>query len=393
MALTILVFILLLSLLVLIHEFGHFIVAKKLGIKVEEFGWGFPPRVWGIKKGETVYSINLLPIGGFVKLYGEDDAGGGKVGSAKVSGAGSKDIKRAYFARPAWQRFAVVVAGVVMNILLAFVLFYAYLAATNFKTILPLVTDYTFSNVTQTNYQGVIIQSISPNSPAEKIGMQAPAQVINLNGEKVGSLETFIKEINDNKGKEITLTWKELRTGEVYTNSVVPRENPPEHEGALGIGLDYIPMPIAALEYETPVQKAFSGITYSYDLVVYQVLAMRDMVGKSVAEKNIQPVSDNVAGPVGLFMLVDQLLSINNLKVVVLQTLNFAGLLSLSLAFFNILPIPALDGGRLFFIIIEMVSRRKINPRFESMAHAIGFAMLMGLIILILFSDIAKFFR
>src|SRR5258708_11019529 len=108
---TILVFILILSILVLIHEAGHFFVAKRLGVKVEEFGIGFPPRVYGKKIGETIYSINLLPIGGFVKLYGEDDAGGGKVGIKKQESRSKGSVQRAFFARPVWQRALIVVAG------------------------------------------------------------------------------------------------------------------------------------------------------------------------------------------------------------------------------------------------------------------------------------------
>src|SRR3990167_9711363 len=119
MLITILVFIIILSVLVLIHELGHFFVAKKFGIKVEEFGFGFPPRVWGKRIGETLYSINALPIGGFVKLYGEDEAGGGKI-QIKNQKSNLKDINRAFFAKPIYQRVIVVVAGVTMNFLLAF---------------------------------------------------------------------------------------------------------------------------------------------------------------------------------------------------------------------------------------------------------------------------------
>jgi len=123
---TIFVFLIILSVLVLIHEWGHYITAKKLGIKVEEFGFGFPPRIFGFRRGETLYSINIFPIGGFVKLYGEDEVGGGKISlSNKVSGKDEKeDIHRAFFARPAWQRAIVVVAGVVMNTIFALFIYY-----------------------------------------------------------------------------------------------------------------------------------------------------------------------------------------------------------------------------------------------------------------------------
>jgi regulator of sigma E protease len=134
-ALKALVFIVILSILVIIHELGHYLVAKKLGIKVEEFGFGFPPKVWGKKIGETLYTLNLLPIGGFVKLFGEDDAGGGRVGvsdNQQLTTKNNKDVKRAFFARPVWQRAAVVVAGVVMNIQLAAVIYYDFLGLSGF---------------------------------------------------------------------------------------------------------------------------------------------------------------------------------------------------------------------------------------------------------------------
>src|SRR5579872_471356 len=127
MIITIITFILILSVLVLIHELGHFLVAKKLGIKVEEFGFGFPPRAFGFRKGETLYSVNWLPIGGFVKLYGEDEAGAGKIQFKHSGKTQSGELERAFFSRPVWQRALVVVAGVVMNFLLAVVIL-SYLA-------------------------------------------------------------------------------------------------------------------------------------------------------------------------------------------------------------------------------------------------------------------------
>src|SRR3982751_6882881 len=133
MIISLLVFIAILSVLVVIHELGHFLVAKKLGIKVEEFGFGFPPKAFGIKRGETIYSINWLPIGGFVKLYGEDDAGSGKVTLPKDSQKTvDKDKHRAFYSRSPWQRAAVVVAGVVMNLVLAMAIYYVFLLMSNF---------------------------------------------------------------------------------------------------------------------------------------------------------------------------------------------------------------------------------------------------------------------
>ena len=155
---TILVFLLILTVLVILHEAGHYFVAKKFGIKVEEFGFGLPPRMWGKKIGETIYSINWLPIGGFVKLFGEDEAGAGRIETKKEeTPVKPKDLKRAYFARPAWQRFLIVVAGIVMNAFLAVVIYYVFLSASGFKAELPLLGQHTFFLTNQTVKTQVVI--------------------------------------------------------------------------------------------------------------------------------------------------------------------------------------------------------------------------------------------
>ncbi len=398
MLLTALVFLLLLSVLVLIHEFGHFFVAKKLGIKVEEFGWGFPPKIWGKKIGETEYTINALPFGGFVKLYGEDDAGAGRVGSTKVTGKSAsektdKDLKRAFFARPGWQKALVVVAGVIMNVLLAFVIFYTYFAISGFKTSLPLLSDHRFTNVNQTNYNinttDSVVSFVMPDSPAASLEMNLPAKIVSINEEQVSSRAALIEIVDENKGEEISVTWQELMTGETKTGTVTPRENPPENEGSLGIAF----FPVAVVSYDNLTQKALSGITYSYDLLAYTLVIMSQLVSISIDQGTPAPVGEAVSGPVGIFNAVGDILEFPNVKERVLNLLNLAGAMSISLAFFNILPIPALDGGRLFFILFEMITRKKVNARFEALVHAIGFALLIGLIILIVFSDILKAMR
>lgn len=391
--LTILVFVLLLSVLVLIHEAGHFFTAKYFGIKVEEFGWGFPPRLFGIKRGETVYSINLLPIGGFVKLYGEDDAGGGQLKSPNTKSQIPKtDLKRAFFARPAWQRALVVFAGVVMNVVLAFVIFYVYLGINNFKTSLPLLSQYQFTNTHQQNYnlnpKDSVVSYVESDSPAASLGMNTPAKITQINGKPVKDRESLIKTVNNNKGKEISITWNELMTGHTKTGVVTPRKNPPKNQGSLGIAF----VPISVISYNTPAQKILSGITFSFDQLVYTGKVLGQLIAVSVETRNAAPVSGAVSGPIGIGYGVFEVLQLPNTREVISTLLLLAGAMSLSLAFFNVLPIPALDGGRLFFIVIEMVTKRKVNPEFEAKAHTIGFALLMLLIIVIMFSDIWKFF-
>lgn len=389
MLLTALIFLLILS-LVLIHELGHFLVAKKLGIKVEEFGFGFPPKIFGIKKGETLYSINLLPIGGFVKLYGEDPAGGGSV-DLRGRNITVKDEKRAFYARSVGQRAMVVVAGVIMNALLATIIFYAYLGIAQFKAEIPLLDDHKFLFVHQTVSSDVIITAVSKNSPAEKAGITPFSRIISVNGQRTTRVEEFISVVNKNKGKEIVLVWRNEKTGEQKTARVIPRLNPPKNQGALGIA--FFPLSIAKLEYATPAQKIFSGVIHPTNLLIYNFKIIGKLIGVSVKEKSAAPLGEGVSGPVGIYSLVGNIVKLPDVKEKMLQTLNLAGLLSISLAFFNILPIPALDGGRFFFIAIEAITGKKINQRFEALTHTIGMAILLTLIALITFKDLGRLFK
>lgn len=402
MLITILVFLVILSLLVLIHEAGHFFVAKKFGIKVEEFGFGFPPRLFSFKKGETLYSINWLPIGGFVKLYGEDEAplrSGSSRGlhprsrnfaSEGQAGGGFADKQRAFFAKTAWQRATVIVAGVIMNAVLAAIIFYIFLGISGFKTELPLLSDYKFLGVSQTNISEVVISAIAKNSPAEKQGLKALTKIISVNGQKITDSKQFISIVGVNKGKEIEIAWSSLQTNEIHKTKIIPRLSPPKNEGALGVGL--FSLSTAVLNYETPIQKTFSGIIHPINLMSYNLNVMGNLVKASFEKKTTEPISAGISGPVGIASLTGSILEIENLREKILGLLNLAGILSISLAFFNILPIPALDGGRLFFILIEAVTGKKVNQRFESLTHTVGMIVLLGLMILITFKDVGRLF-
>ena len=389
MIITILVFLLILSVLVLIHEGGHFFMAKKFGIKVEEFGFGFPPRMFSIKRGETEYSINWLPIGGFVKLYGEDDAGAGKIdlGAKKEL---DKDLNRAFFAKSAWQRAAVIFAGVVMNALLAAIIFYTFLGISGFKTDLPLLSDYRFFGVNQTNTQDVIISEIAKNSPAQKQGLEASTRIISVNGEAIKTSEQFVDIVNKNKGHEIEITWTGLDTNDVHKTKIIPRLVHPKNEGALGVGL--FSMSKAVLNYGTTSQKIFSGITYPINLMGYNLSVIAKLVNVSFQEKSTEPLSSGISGPVGIASITGSILEIKDLKEKILGLLNLAGLLSISLAFFNVLPIPALDGGRLFFILIEAFTGKKVNQRAEAITHTVGMIILLSLMAIITLKDIGQLF-
>ncbi|MEN9407013.1 MAG: hypothetical protein RLZZ455_229 [Candidatus Parcubacteria bacterium] len=408
---TLLVFLLILSVLVLIHEAGHFFVARKFGIKVEEFGFGIPPRAWGKKIGETLYSINWLPIGGFVKLFGEDEAGGGRTSLPATSKKGkndkqyavsdTQDLSRAFFTRPVWQRALVVVAGVVMNALLAFLIYYVFLFVSVFKTELPLFTKYNFFGVTQTDtLQSLIVSDVVKNSPAANAGIKKCSatekkisyclQLVSINGVQMTTLAQFQDTLKESRGEKTVFVWENLADKKKVTTTMVPRVNPEKGQGAIGIRFNT--QEVAVLEYKTPMQKLFSGIVHPINVMMYQFDILARLISVSIAEKNADAVGSAFSGPVGVFVVTGQVLQIPDTKERVLAILNLAGLLSASLALFNVLPIPALDGGRLFFILFEGVTGKKINQHTEAMIHSIGMVVLLGLILLITFKDIFQFF-
>lgn len=396
MLLTILVFLLILTVLVVVHELGHYVTAKKLGVKVEEFGFGFPPRVWGKKVGETLYSINLLPIGGFVKLFGEDEAGAGRVelSNNKRKVTKKADEKRAFYARPVWQRAWIVFAGVVMNTLLSIVIFYIFLALSNFTTTLPLLGDFRFIGVHQVNKvdNRILVDEISAKSPAAEAGMVAPLQLLAINGQKLTNADQVLQLVEGNEGKKITITWQEIKSQKKETAEVTPRVHPPQGQGAVGIRFAPYAIPTAILTYQTVPEKIFSGVIHPVNLLLYTFDTMGKLISISIHQKNFAPVSDSVSGPVGVASAVGQELQQPTMKERILGLLNLSGLLSISLAFFNVLPIPALDGGRLFFILIEGFTGRKLNARVENYINAIGMLVLLALIVLITFKDVMQLF-
>jgi regulator of sigma E protease len=392
MLLTIIVFLFILSVLVLIHEAGHYFVAKKFGIKVEEFGFGFPltPALWQKKKGETVYSFYPVLIGGFVKLYGEDEAGGGRLdGGSGKSSIKKDDEHRAFYSRSLGQRIAVVVAGVIMNALLAVVVYYVFLAMGNFQTTLPLIGNHRFFGVDQKITTQIEVSEVEKGSPAEKAGITPFSTIETLNGQKVDQLNTFAQLIKASAGNPLTITWKDEKLLKEHIATVVPRLHPPKNQGALGIA--FYPLRSVTLAYDTPIQKLFSGFTHPANLMAYNFSALGYLINLSVQEKNVAPVSEGVSGPVGIGFVVGSIIQIPDVTERIMQLLNLFGLLSISLAFFNVLPIPGLDGGRLFFLLIEAVTKKKVNPRIEGYIHAAGMAFLLLLLLLVTVKDVNQF--
>ena len=361
MLISIVSFILVLSVLVLIHELGHYLTAKKLGVKVEEFGFGFPPRVWGKKIGETIYSINWLPIGGFVKLYGEDEAGGGKVGTLDEASFKGKDRQRAFFVRPIWQRFVIVFAGVFMNFVLATAIL-SYLVV---------------AQGVPTEGKDVVIAAIAKNSPAEKVGLKEGEFILTIDGQKVNSAEQVISYTKKNVGKEITLVVRETNK-KIDTIKITPRVHAPAGEGAMGIAIG----PNVVTQHYPWYQAPWIGLKEALSQTWQILQGLGQLLTQLAFHRQIP---QGLAGPVGIAQLTGQFVQIGFNAV-----LGLVALLSLNLAILNVLPIPALDGGRLFFIVLEAVIGKKVSPKVEGYAHAVGMALLLALIIFITFNDVNR---
>ncbi|MEK7450442.1 MAG: M50 family metallopeptidase [Patescibacteria group bacterium] len=361
MFLTIVVFLLILSVLVLIHEAGHFFMAKKFGIKVEEFGFGLPPRIFGKKIGETIYSLNWLPIGGFVKLYGEDEAGGGRVKTTKDQRPKTNDqMNRAFFARPIWQRAIIVGAGVAMNFLLAVV-----------------IISYLFG-VVGVGIPGnkVIIAGVAKDAPAYKAGFMIGDTIENINDVRITDTAQLIEITKNHLGKNITV--KIIRDSQEKIINIEPRKTYPKNEGPMGIAITQNVEIKKYPWYEAPIVGTKEALKNSWLII--------KGLGTVVYGLFIQgTLPKDVAGPIGIAQLTGQVVNMG-----ALATLSFVSLLSLNLAILNILPIPALDGGRLFFILIEAVTRKKVNQRFEAWAHTVGMAILLTLIAVITIHDLIR---
>ncbi len=359
MLITIIIFILILGLLIFVHEFGHFIAAKRAGAKVEEFGLGLPPRIFGVKRGETIYSLNWLPIGGFCKILGE--------------GGEKKNDPRSMASKSIGQRAKIFAAGVSMNFALAVVLLII-----GYTIGLPsIIKDDQVGTVRDPKVQ---IVEVVKDSPAEKAGLKVGDAIIELKVKseklKVDEVEKFQELIKAHQGKEVILGIK--RGDEELEIAAVPRENFPEGQGPLGIGL----AETGIVSY--PIHKAiWMGITSTINLTITIIFLFGGLLWSliSTGTGNI-----DVAGPVGIAVLTGQVAQMGFIYV-----LQFTALISINLALINIFPFPGLDGGHLLFLAIEKIKGRPVRREVLNTINNIGFILLMLLILAVTFRDFARF--
>ncbi len=368
---TLVIFLVILSFLVIIHELGHFLMAKRAGMKVEEFGMGYPPRMLTLytDKQGTAYTLNWLPFGGFVRLYGEDGAAStAKSGKeADKSGLDEDASGGAFFSKPVSARLAVVLAGATINFVfgaLAFGVIYSHIGV-------PTDFDY------------VVIEEVEPGSPAEVAGIQPGDEVssVRVRDEVIPTMDVdeFIDVVTNSRGETVDLVLQNRDAViPVYVRKV---EEIPEGQGSLGVvvnDFDFVKYPM----WQMPFRGMWVG---TKSAVEFGSLLLSEM-GKMIAKLLLHgQVPQEVAGPVGI---VHQAGKQGILEQGWIGRVNFAAILSINLAIVNVLPFPALDGGRAVFLVYEAIFRRKINPDIERKVNAFGFASLLLLIILITFRDV-----
>ncbi len=359
MFLTIITFFIILSILVFVHELGHFLVARWVGVSVEEFGFGLPPRIWGKKIKGTIYSLNWLPIGGFVKLAGEDDEESDK---SKIE---REKYPTYFWARTKKERAIILLAGVTMNFLLAVG-----------------ITTYLLTQGVPVPTDRVRIEQVLPNSPATFAGLkakdfilaiefrQANGSVEQKNIKAPGDLIDFTKQ---HLGKPMML--KIERDGKHFNVPVTPRTQYAKNEGPIGIAISNLEIKKYTI-WEAPYMAATVNVERAWQMVGSIATPLSKLL-------TFQNVCGEFAGPIGIARFTG-----TAVKYGFSAVLEFVSILSLNLAILNILPIPALDGGRLAFVFLEKFIGKRVKPAFERSAHQFGMIVLLILILLVSINDI-----
>ncbi len=359
---TVILFLILLSVLVLAHEWGHYFTARRLKMKVEEFGLGYPPKLfsWTSKKTGVRWSFNLIPIGGFVKLEGEN-------------GEDCVGTEDSFCKRPIWQRFTVLVAGVLMNMVAAAVFFSIALGMGT----AAIVEGYEGSATIED--RSLQVTQLLPDSPADTAGLQMGDSIISINGQVFESgddLRAYLMELDADSIVEFEI----YRTGEVIGITAVPSYVEEIDDIGLGVaiyetGIVHYPW------YSLPWHGVETTVWYTK-----QICAGFYGMAKSLISGN--GLGIEVSGPVGIAVMTGEAAQLGFVYI-----LQFGAILSINLAILNILPVPALDGGRILFLIIESIIRRPVNSRIEAAVHNIGFLLLMLLILFITYKDVLGLFK
>lgn len=345
MALTLLIALLSLVLLMIVHEFGHFIIAKKFGIKVEEFGIGYPPRIFGKKFGETLYSINLVPLGAFVKIYGEE---------------GGVDDYRSFSNLKIWKRILIVLGGVIAFWVAAAVIFsIVFLIGVSVP-----IGDQDIKGILDAKIK---ILAVQKDSPAELAGLKPGDEVVGM-----AKISDFQKFIEDNKGKQVSLTVN--RNGENIDISLTPRVSYPEGQGPAGVMIERV---ANLIEKSSWWQAPFQGTVYTGKITLEALGGIYGFFANIFKGKGIPPGAE-LAGPVGITIFLSRAVEYG-----LGFFLYFIGSLTVLLAIFNLFPIPALDGGKLLFLIIEKIMKKPVPVKWEQGVTILFFFLLITMAVFV----------
>ncbi|MDO8592424.1 MAG: RIP metalloprotease RseP [bacterium] len=375
MLLTIIIFILVLSVLVFAHELGHFMMARRFGVKAEEFGFGFPPRAFGIYKNAagqwklvwgakevadapgTVYSINWLPLGGFVKIKGEN--------------GDQKNEPDSFACRPVWQRAVILSAGVIMNVILASVLIISgYLAG------LPQALDNGIDPRANVRDQKIQIVQVIKDSPASAAGLRIGDAILSIDSQQFLNFGQLQAYVGSKAGQQ--LDYKIKRGRDEFNEKITPVIIKETGRGGIGIALSQT----GVVSYPWYLA-IWQGLITTFSLVWAIILAFYELLKGLLAG---QGVSADLAGPVGIAAITGQVA-----RMGFIYLMQFTALLSINLAVINFFPFPALDGGRVLFLIIEKIKGSPVKKEVEGAIHNIGFALLMALVLLVTLKDVSKF--
>lgn len=352
-------FLFILGILVIVHEFGHFWVARKCGVKVEEFAFGLPPRIWAIKRGETEYALNAIPFGGYVKMLGQDDF--------DPTASTTKLTKGHFEAKTWWQKALILCAGVFMNVILAIVLL-SIGYSIGMKPIIP--ESPLFTEALQRN--GVVIHEIHQDSLGQQLGIPDDGQLTKINDTAVTSTQQLHDDIAKYRKQGFSLT---------IDNQLF--NIPPLRDGEL-IGMGYGDA-LVVNNVKLPIHLAIYYGTIDAGLVLKETFVS---FGQLITRLFTQfEVSKDVTGPIGIFKITAEV-SKNGL----VPYLQLIALLSLSLAAVNIIPFPALDGGRLLFVLLEAIFPKRWNKLIEGKVHLVGMVFLLLFMLAITYKDIIKLF-
>jgi regulator of sigma E protease len=343
-----LLFILFFGALVFLHELGHFIMARVFKIEVEEFGFGFPPRITKLfTLGGTDITLNWIPFGGFVRPKGENDP----------------NVPGGLASASPWKRLGVLLGGPAMNLLTG-----------------VLILSFIFTMGGDSTPKTVDISSVAADSPAEQAGIRPGDIIAAFNGQKITGQDQLRALIQANLGKEVTITYQ--RNGQDTDVKITPRQNPPENQGAVGITM------------LAPKLSFFEALPYGLQLTGLQAKELIAFPGRLIrGQLNSQEA--RVVGPVGMYSIFSQTRERDTQDQATPQsgtapyqnTLYLIGIISVALGYTNLLPIPALDGGRILFLLPEFIIRRRVPAEYENMIHLIGFAALIALMIYVTAQD------